>query len=474
MASGDFIINGGVLTKYVGAGGNVVIPDGVTVIGHSAFERCFGITSISIPYGVKSIGEDAFWGCKNLTTLVIPASVKEIGNGAFQGCLKLSSVTLPVALKNIGRTAFDGVPCRIVRKDVKNPSTGSSATRATSSNHSKTTPKTASSANKSQESSDGYESIITRFNRAIEKEPSYKKQAAATKNNSAVKASGSSSSAKTSTAPRTTSAPKTSAATPKSAASTPKTASAPATKNTSSTASSGDDFLSQVRQNAIENSPENVMRRKAEAKAQAEAEKRSAERHAAENEVLKLARNVKDEVLHYSPYYCHTNERSQQECTGEIVLEGVWESEYNRGTTSYIFHGVKAYVNWYGTPRMNKNEIPQMNKAYVEPDSWRSKVDIRRNVIERNNLISPMFFPDFNSSCKGFWNPKTVYTVKGETTGEKMFLRKLKEVFGAAVSFYPCAAEINEDKRSDLDFECEWYSFNAIILTKKYKFRFVF
>ena len=33
----DFIIENGVLTKYVGLGGDIVIPDGVTAIGTGAF-----------------------------------------------------------------------------------------------------------------------------------------------------------------------------------------------------------------------------------------------------------------------------------------------------------------------------------------------------------------------------------------------------------------------------------------------------
>ena len=39
----DFIIVGGMLKKYNGAGGDVVIPEGVTEIGDNAF---FGCTSI--------------------------------------------------------------------------------------------------------------------------------------------------------------------------------------------------------------------------------------------------------------------------------------------------------------------------------------------------------------------------------------------------------------------------------------------
>ena len=63
----DFIIEDGVLKKYVGPGGDVTIPDGVTSIGDSAFEGCSNLTSITIPDGVTSIWYSAFWGCENLT-----------------------------------------------------------------------------------------------------------------------------------------------------------------------------------------------------------------------------------------------------------------------------------------------------------------------------------------------------------------------------------------------------------------------
>ena len=35
----DFVIEQGVLTKYTGPGGNVVIPEGVTEIGEDAFDE---------------------------------------------------------------------------------------------------------------------------------------------------------------------------------------------------------------------------------------------------------------------------------------------------------------------------------------------------------------------------------------------------------------------------------------------------
>ena len=47
----DFVIENGVLKKYVGPGGDVTIPDGVVVIGPSAFSLCTKITSVTICVG---------------------------------------------------------------------------------------------------------------------------------------------------------------------------------------------------------------------------------------------------------------------------------------------------------------------------------------------------------------------------------------------------------------------------------------
>ena len=44
MSSNDFIIENGVLKKYTGNGGDVVIPDGITEIGSGAFD---GVTERS-------------------------------------------------------------------------------------------------------------------------------------------------------------------------------------------------------------------------------------------------------------------------------------------------------------------------------------------------------------------------------------------------------------------------------------------
>ena len=76
----------GTLTGYAGNGGTVVIPDGVTTIGHYAFYDCPSLTEVVVPDGVTSIGNYAFEGCTRLTKVIIPDSVTYIGVSAFDGC----------------------------------------------------------------------------------------------------------------------------------------------------------------------------------------------------------------------------------------------------------------------------------------------------------------------------------------------------------------------------------------------------
>ena len=102
----DFVIKKGVLGKYKGSSGDVVIPKRVKEIGESAFEDCTGLTNVTIPEGVTKIGEFAFLNCTGLTSVTIPAGVTSIGNNAFSGCKSLDNVTIPARVTNIDWCAF--------------------------------------------------------------------------------------------------------------------------------------------------------------------------------------------------------------------------------------------------------------------------------------------------------------------------------------------------------------------------------
>ena len=83
----------------------VVIEDGVTSIGNSAFDSCSNLTSITIPDSVSSIGNFVFYGCVSLTSITIPNSVISIGSHAFSGC-GLTSITIPNSVTSIEPYAF--------------------------------------------------------------------------------------------------------------------------------------------------------------------------------------------------------------------------------------------------------------------------------------------------------------------------------------------------------------------------------
>ncbi len=102
----DFEVDKGVLKKYLGKGGNVVIPNVVKSIGDNAFIFCSKLTNITIPNSVESIGKKAFLNCSSLQSITIPNSVTNIGGKAFAGCNKLTSITIPNSVTSIGEMAF--------------------------------------------------------------------------------------------------------------------------------------------------------------------------------------------------------------------------------------------------------------------------------------------------------------------------------------------------------------------------------
>lgn len=134
------------ITKYTGAGGDVVIPDTlgdkpVTKIDAGVFYRFDGLTSAFLPANVTNIGNFVFADCAGLasigvdannpsfssdtgvlfnktrTTLVqcpagrtgtytVPEGVTTLGYSAFLGCCDLINIDLSASISSIGNYAF--------------------------------------------------------------------------------------------------------------------------------------------------------------------------------------------------------------------------------------------------------------------------------------------------------------------------------------------------------------------------------
>ena len=133
----DFRLKGTALEKYVGKGGavtipagvtkiadyafsetavtTVTVPEGVTEIGDDAFGYCAALKAISLPAGLISIGRDAFTQCEQLRKVILPDSVTRIGNAAFCNCEALRTVTLSAGLVSLGTGEFEGTALKDIR-----------------------------------------------------------------------------------------------------------------------------------------------------------------------------------------------------------------------------------------------------------------------------------------------------------------------------------------------------------------------
>ncbi len=84
------------------------LPDTVVKIGRDAFAKCVALSSFSVPESVTVIPDQMLYGCRSLTSVTIPNGVTSIGTSAFDGCSGLTSLTIPNNVTSIGFYAFSG------------------------------------------------------------------------------------------------------------------------------------------------------------------------------------------------------------------------------------------------------------------------------------------------------------------------------------------------------------------------------
>ena len=94
----------------------VVIEDGITSVGNSAFENCSSLSSVTLPGTIRSIGSYAFAGNytytydkkkSHLRSIDLPEGLESIGMCAFR-YTPLESLTIPSTLFQLHSDAFSG------------------------------------------------------------------------------------------------------------------------------------------------------------------------------------------------------------------------------------------------------------------------------------------------------------------------------------------------------------------------------
>ena len=78
--------------KLISGCSTTVIPNGVTIIGSSAWFGMNQLSSITIPEGVDSIMGEAFRYCSNLKSVVFPSTLRSICSLAFSNCAAISDI----------------------------------------------------------------------------------------------------------------------------------------------------------------------------------------------------------------------------------------------------------------------------------------------------------------------------------------------------------------------------------------------
>lgn len=83
----------------------VIIPEGVEVIEHSAFKACKKLLRVHLPESLKVIEEQAFYECTSLQEINMPSQLTKIGFRAF-GETAITEIEFPDSLKSIESYAF--------------------------------------------------------------------------------------------------------------------------------------------------------------------------------------------------------------------------------------------------------------------------------------------------------------------------------------------------------------------------------
>lgn len=90
----DFAATGAPWAEYREQIKLVIVRQGVTSIGSSAFQDCKNLETVSLPGSLTALGKAAFLRCGELTNVKLPASLESVGEDCFTDCEKLELLDL--------------------------------------------------------------------------------------------------------------------------------------------------------------------------------------------------------------------------------------------------------------------------------------------------------------------------------------------------------------------------------------------
>lgn len=85
---------------------SVILPEGLTRIGYSAFADCTSLQSITLPSTLTSLGDWAFYHDSALSQIDVPAATARLGACSFAFDTQLGEVSLAPGLRSIAQQAF--------------------------------------------------------------------------------------------------------------------------------------------------------------------------------------------------------------------------------------------------------------------------------------------------------------------------------------------------------------------------------
>lgn len=103
------------------------IPSQVTTIPYMCFDGCTALKETGLHEGIVTVGRWAYHECPSLSSLTLPSSIRTVDNLAFYGCKGIETLTLNEGLETIGDNAFQGLGIQLLKIPSSVTSIGSSA-----------------------------------------------------------------------------------------------------------------------------------------------------------------------------------------------------------------------------------------------------------------------------------------------------------------------------------------------------------